>query len=1167
MTIDLQDLISDFAEKDPDFHMTDNLQDLIQDTSEKNPDFQMTDNLQDLISDFVEKNPDFHMNDNLQDLISDTSEKNPDLQMTHDLHDLISDSAEKNPDFRLMTHDLQDLIPDTSEKNPDFHMTDNLQDLISDTSEKDPDFQDIISDSETKNPDFNIMIHDLQDLISDYEEKNSDLQMTHDLHDLISDSAEKNPDFHVMTIDLQDLISDSVEEIPDFHMDDNLQDLISDTSEKNPDLQMTHDLHDLISDSAEKNPDFHVMTIDLQDLISDSVEENPDFHMNDNLQDLISDTSEKNPDLQMTHDLHDLISDSAEKNSDLQMTHDLQDLISDSAEKNPDLQMTHDSQDLVSDSAGNNPDLQMTHDSQDLVSDSAGNNPDLQMTHDSQDLISDSEGNNPDFHATHGVQDLIHDSQNLIHDSQNLTHDSQNLTHNLQNMIFNIQEVPSDLQNINSYIPDLTHSNYIIYNSDNLSFNLQNLYTNFQNTNYYLINTLPCSQNLGFYLQNDSTFLQNIACNFENDTSNLQNYTYYIGGIIPDTGCLVSSIEDTTFNPNDLQFQNDFNVLQNINSHSKNTIDISQKLIQNIQNITSILQNMHGSFVEISSELNTWNCGLDEPLSTLQDTSDDSSVESYVFFLDIFSLNYGLNTIYMHILFFIFSDSPHSHSSYKFNEEKGSLYKKKFRKNSGIQLTKDEKDGAKYIKNFVSLLEERIFKIGFKNFAKYILPILGSIFEVLFKIYYESLNIFNSCTSSLEKNIEKEIKNVDHEELMIIMVYYNYVIKNENYNPRDVAEFSRSLKNKVKWSFTKRSKILKTINSCVKNLKILKKRIEFEKNTIKKVQGILYDTICNQIIFAKFLYQTERTSIFYKSIESIGNLIDIIETSLKEGQLPSDYSPLYIARNNIHNTSATLAISKYVKTVLNDLKDLKLSNNDHEINLKIVFHFINEKNMINKTQVKEMINDKSKSEITEVIHNILQEEEKYVSESGDRASHYFNINTDELFLNNTVINDLLEDKKSKGKLYKLYKDIMRLIKYKSLDRQLHLIMKLYMSLKKMYLPKNKKNKDKTVFITDDEQKKMLLELEYQKKLFSEIKLNLKCRSIFSGLKQSISDFSKLLNFLNDAVNTNLLIFKILDRVINYGLFSNEKIDNPHEFANEGLLFMLFYTKETMIKLT
>ncbi|CRG95996.1 surface-associated interspersed protein (SURFIN) [Plasmodium gallinaceum] len=467
------------------------------------------------------------------------------------------------------------------------------------------------------------------------------------------------------------------------------------------------------------------------------------------------------------------------------------------------------------------------------------------------------------------------------------------------------------------------------------------------------------------------------------------------------------------------------------------------------------------------------------------------------------------------------------------------------------------------LKKLSKLIAQDIFKIELKELSEYVVPASKEIFNVLNKNYNESKTIFNSCTSSLEEILDEELKNVNSYELENIKAIYNAFIKNKYNNPENAHAVSMSLTSVTQSSFTKKNEILDTIKTCLNNFNDLEQKIQIQKEIFKKLPKITYDFIYNHLIFFKFLHQSKKETNFFKMFDSMDDFIKDIEVATKEGYFIKNNIKLHeIGKKLVAITYNLKNINRILKTSLRYLKKMKISSRDPLIITKIIFHFMNEINRDNIKNVDKISSKLGESDITNVIRGVLLKEAKYISESGDRAAEKFNINVNELNLNNTYLKSLLKNKTMKYKLYKFYKNLMRLVRFQSLQYQLALVKKLFFSLKKTHF-KKQIDMNKNILITGKKQKKLLLELENLKKIFNEVKLNVKCRCIYSNLRENIIKFNKFWDLLENGMEKNVLILNNLRNIIRDTSDGDKERQNTT--CNEGILFMLFYAKESLIK--
>ncbi|CRG95997.1 surface-associated interspersed protein (SURFIN) [Plasmodium gallinaceum] len=759
-------------------------------------------------------------------------------------------------------------------------------------------------------------------------------------------------------------------------------------------------------------------------------------------------------------------------------------------------------------------------------------------------------------------------SQNMISNIEDINSDSEKEFIYLQNVPTNLQDLPSNSQNVIPYLEDIN------FDLEKEFINLQNAPTNLQDLHYNLQNMIPYLEDINFDLetefvniQNEPTNSQDLPSNSQDIISHLEDINYDLNNELPNFHDLIANSQDISYN-----LQRD---TQNMHS-----------LTHNLKYFTPQLQNIGKNLSYISHELNILS-NESEKLSSLRDDSFDMLEESDGFDSDSDS-HYSL-----HLENESSSDSSSDLDPDYCVKQNKNTCKRKFRgktkhprkkkkvcrkskakslrdknKRNDSDNSKDyveDEDIFQSMRKFFKVLAKYVFKMELNQMSEYVIPAFRDIFNVLGKNYNESINLFNSYTSSLEELIECELKNVNDRVLMKIKTQCNAIINNKHNDPKNAVAISQSIYSKIKWSFSKRNEIRDALNTCISNFNNLKKKIISENKIINKLPKITYDFTYNHLTCFKSIYTSDHCYNYNQILDSMEDFINYIEISIKKGIMPDDYVKIsYIRKGIISVTNNLRNTQKILKVSLNHLKNLDLSPKDHETKIKIIFHFVNEVNKNNSKKLEKMMKNHGQLEIIYAIYDILLKEAKYILESRDRVSRVFNINVSDLNLNKTRLNKLLKNRDMKLRLYNLYKNIIRLVKYESLNYQLSLIKYLYISLKKLLLTRNKKLRIKKAFMTSNKQRQMNSELKNIKKLFREVKLNVKCRGIYSMLKEIILEYSKLWKSLEENIDRNLSILETINSVINDDLSkTNRKKGN--EVSNEGILFLLYYVKEAMFK--
>ncbi|CRG85678.1 surface-associated interspersed protein (SURFIN) [Plasmodium relictum] len=749
--------------------------------------------------------------------------------------------------------------------------------------------------------------------------------------------------------------------------------------------------------------------------------------------------------------------------------------------------------------------------------------------------------------------DLPNTSSILQNDNLDLldtSSDSQNVDLGLPDMDSNLQDTNSDLFDTSLTLQDASSS------SLNASSDLQEIDFPLNGTDYDLLDThldLPYTNSSS---QDISSVLMDTGSNLQNNILYEQTENYYLQNNFNSENTLfdfqelesISQFNSTTVGELHTSLQNNASSINNYVSDLERTI--SQNYYFNLRDESTLTR----ADSYCNSEINKMLLKRRKEEETENDQAKKQKIQEYTYDDDI-----NLSG----------DDSNLNEVEIDLNDDEINLIRDEINLSdcemndivkNGKNNLKKHINGKTNIKIFSLESSQNVFKIECDE-LKDLLPDLQGIIRLLKEKFNKIARYYNSNIQTLKCLIEEELKNVDEEDFNRIKFHYNFN-EEHNYKKQDYNFDSLSFKNKLKKPMIKLLDIYISLGTLIKNVETYESMIMLYRRKFSVISKTTSELFFNNLLFSRHLLSLDgETFICHKMLNSIKEMIEHIEKLESASSLDQNISSIvqfYVSYAIRQLGKPCRKISSFLKY----LKRMNISFEDHKKILQIVFHFIQKKNEQNKKKLRVAKKNFFMKEVMQAFSKILLKEDNYISESLKRASTHFNINVEDLDINKTSLDSLLQNKSTIMNAQMLYLSFMVLVKYLSIRHQYHKAENAFKKLKTMVNKKNMKRLFKKTYESGNFRKRMLLKLKFLKGELSKIELNLVYRSLYSEYKNDMLSIKKVLNSLIYKRQSPLEFLRSLKKSLNdYLLLKREGEDVGK--MEESILYMLFHTNEIM----
>ncbi|CRG96084.1 hypothetical protein PGAL8A_00329700 [Plasmodium gallinaceum] len=479
-----------------------------------------------------------------------------------------------------------------------------------------------------------------------------------------------------------------------------------------------------------------------------------------------------------------------------------------------------------------------------------------------------------------------------------------------------------------------------------------------------------------------------------------------------------------------------------------------------------------------------------------------------------------------------------------------------------VSNSNDEMNHPENYSKFLQYIMENVFETKLTHLYDGVAPNLQNIYDNLKSRNNKLIKIINENIHSLKESIIKEMKNVNKADIDEMNRHCAKFSANANNSGENVDIFILSFGKRIKCNFNNLKKVSNNVKLLLNNIKDFKLKIYILKEISEMALKIAKNLTHNFIYLVPQILPEKNSEALCKILDDIENIIVENEKSIKNGFLLTDITKIKSVQQNIILSRNKLFpyYVKYSQKYMHLLNSLDISRKSNSTSLQIMLYFLNLENAKNRKNLEALQAYSDESAIKN-IELFLQDEEKYITESQNKACKSFNLGFSERRTNILYLNKLINDKKNIGIIPDIYETLVELLRIEYFRKLLNITRDIIMAIMHINSKKSKKssqNKSRKI-LTQEMQSTLLSKLNDEKQKLQEVKLIIKNLYKFDNLKKSIENFNKSLITTHKKTEGIITILESVNRLLCNN--QNKEREDKKLVKIENILFALFFASK------